>query len=161
MIVFLSVRFYRNNIQKEFLAEKDLTFAKAFETAQPMEMPSREDFNEVRIPPEVSINKINRFSSPRCPGQGSGICCAQNITHRNAGVKKKLIVIDARKRALSPISVPRIVNLTPRGMLRMSHSQMPLKAQWISVCTFSREKGKAGVDIKLSCYWRVRKSVWK
>ena len=64
MIVFLSVRFYRNNIQKEFLAEKDLTFAKAFETAQPMEMPNREDFNEVRIPPEVSINKLTVFPVP-------------------------------------------------------------------------------------------------
>ena len=102
MIVFLSVRFYRNNIQKEFLAEKDLTFAKAFETAQPMEMPNREDFNEVRIPPEVSINKINRFSSPRCPGQGSGICfcCAQNITHRNAGVKKKAHCYRCQKKGL-------------------------------------------------------------
>ena len=64
----------------------------------------------------------------------------KNITHRNPGVKQ-LNVIDARKRALSPICVLRIVNLTPRGMLRMSHSQMPLKARWISVYTFQREKG--------------------
>ena len=29
-----------------------------------MEMPNREDFNEVRIPPEVSINKLTVFPVP-------------------------------------------------------------------------------------------------
>ena len=49
--VFLSIRFYRHNIQKKLLAEKNLTFAKAFETAQPGELESKEEFHEVRIPP--------------------------------------------------------------------------------------------------------------
>ena len=116
---------------------------------------------------EFLLERFDKQNKPFFQSQVSrlGLRCLfslllKNITHRNPGVKQ-LNVIDSRRRALSPICVLRIVNLTPRGMLRMSHSQMPLEARWISVCTSLREKGKAGLDIKLRYYWRVRKSVWK
>lgn len=56
-----------------------MTFAKAFETALSMELANEKGLHEVRIPPEDSINKVNCFSSPKCPGKGSGDCfrCGQ------------------------------------------------------------------------------------
>ena len=56
-----------------------MTFAKAFETAQSMELANEKGLHEVRIPLEDSINKVNCFSGPKCPGKGSGDCfrCGQ------------------------------------------------------------------------------------
>ena len=50
-------------IQKKLLAERDLTFKKAFETAQSMELASKEDFRDTSVPVDDSVNKVGRYAS--------------------------------------------------------------------------------------------------
>ena len=42
-------------IQKKLLAERDLTFKKAFETAQSMELANKEDFRDTSVPVDNTI----------------------------------------------------------------------------------------------------------
>ena len=50
-------------IQKKLLAERDLTFKKAFETAQSMELANKEDFRDTSVPVDDSVNKVGRYAS--------------------------------------------------------------------------------------------------
>ena len=49
-------------IQKKLLAERDLTFKKAFETAQSMELANKEDFRDTSVPMDDTINKVGRYA---------------------------------------------------------------------------------------------------
>ena len=50
-------------IQKKLLAERDLTFKKAFETAQSMELANKEDFRDTSVPVDDTVNKVGRYAS--------------------------------------------------------------------------------------------------
>ena len=50
-------------IQKKLLAERDLTFKKAFETAQSMELANKEDFRHTSVPVDDTVNKVGRYAS--------------------------------------------------------------------------------------------------
>ena len=50
-------------IQKKLLAERDLTFKKAFETAQSMELANKEDFRDTNVPVDDTVNKVGRYAS--------------------------------------------------------------------------------------------------
>ena len=50
-------------IQKKLLAERDLTFKKAFETAQSMELANKEDFRHTNVPVDDTVNKVGRYAS--------------------------------------------------------------------------------------------------
>lgn len=76
-------------IQKKLLAERDLTFKKAFETVQSMEMANEEDVCDVSSPQDESLNKVSKFNnvvvniiniSHRCVG--SELCSASNVRER-------------------------------------------------------------------------------
>lgn len=66
-------------IQKKLLAERDLTFKKAFETAQSMEMANKEDFRDVSSPLDESVNKVSKFNNGKPPSDVRGGCfrCGQ------------------------------------------------------------------------------------
>ena len=49
-------------IQKKFLAERELTFKKAFETAQSMELANKED---IITTGDESVNKVGKVATPR------------------------------------------------------------------------------------------------
>ena len=46
------------------MAEKDLTFAKAFKTVQPKELANKEEFHEVRIPPVNQCGNVDQYPCP-------------------------------------------------------------------------------------------------
>ena len=50
-------------IQKKLLAERDLTFNKAFETVQYMELASKEDFRDTSVLVDDTVNKVGRYAS--------------------------------------------------------------------------------------------------
>ena len=50
-------------IQKKLLAERDLAFTKAFETAQSMELANKEDFRDTSVPVDDTVNKVGRYAS--------------------------------------------------------------------------------------------------
>ena len=52
-------------IQKKLLAGRDLTFKKAFETAQFMELTNKEHFRDTSVPVDDIVNKVGRYASSR------------------------------------------------------------------------------------------------
>ena len=50
-------------IKKKLLAERDLTFKKAFEIAQSMELANKDDFRDTRVPVDNTVNKVGRYAS--------------------------------------------------------------------------------------------------
>ena len=69
-------------IQKKLLTERDLTFKKAFETAQSMEMANKEDFRDVSSPLDESVNKVSKFNNGKPPSDGRGVCFHCGQRHR-------------------------------------------------------------------------------
>ena len=67
------------HIQKKLLAERELTFKKAFETAQSMELANKEDMRDVITTGDESVNKVDKVATPRRPQRESGSCfrCGQ------------------------------------------------------------------------------------
>ena len=51
-------------ILKKLFAEKDFTFKKAFETAQPSELSNKEDFRDTSVPVDDTVNKVGKYASP-------------------------------------------------------------------------------------------------
>ena len=49
-------------IQKKMLAERDLTFEKAFETGQSMELANKEDFRDNSVPVDDTVNKVGIYA---------------------------------------------------------------------------------------------------
>ena len=66
-------------IQKKLLTERDLTFQKAFEMAQSMELAIKEDFRNVSSPVDESVNKVGKFNSLKQLPDDRGVCfrCGQ------------------------------------------------------------------------------------
>ena len=68
-------------IQKKLLAEREFTFKKAFETAQSMELASKENFRDTSVPVDDTVNKVGRYASS---GHSTGDtvscfrCCGKN-----------------------------------------------------------------------------------
>ena len=55
-------------IEKLANSERDLTFKKAFETAQSMELANKEDFRQLfrdaSVPMNDTVNKVGKYGSP-------------------------------------------------------------------------------------------------
>ena len=92
-------------IQKKLLAERDLTFTKAFETAQSMELANKEDFRDTSVPVDDTVNKVGRYASSghstgdpmscfRCGGRHSPSGCwarsVQRYKRHNKGHLAKM-----------------------------------------------------------------------
>ena len=52
-------------IRNKLLAERELTFKKAFETAQSMELANKEDIRDVITAGDESVNKVDKVATPR------------------------------------------------------------------------------------------------
>ena len=74
-------------IQKRLLTERDLTFKKAFETAQSVELAIKEDFCDVSSSVDESVNKVGNFNLRR-PPDDCRVCFRCGIFHHLAGLKQ-------------------------------------------------------------------------
>jgi len=70
-------------IQKKLLAERDLTFKKALETVQSMEMANKEDYCDVSSPQDESVNKVSKFNNGKLSDVSGGCFrCGQHHQHQ-------------------------------------------------------------------------------
>ena len=77
-------------IQKKLLAERDLTFKKAFETAQSMELANKEDFRDVSVPVDT-VNKVGKYASPGQSHEGAVSCFRCGGKHSPSGCWAKSV----------------------------------------------------------------------
>ncbi|XP_044167171.1 uncharacterized protein K02A2.6-like [Acropora millepora] len=73
------------HIQKKLLAERELTFKKAFETAQSMELANKEDMRDVITTGDESVNKVDKVATLRRPQRESGNCFRCGQKHAPSG----------------------------------------------------------------------------
>ena len=78
-------------IQKKLLAERDLTFKKAFETAQSMELANKEDFRDVSVPVDDTVNKVGKYASPGQSHEGAVSCFRCGGKHSPSGCWAKSV----------------------------------------------------------------------
>ena len=69
------------HIQKKLLAERELTFKKAFETAQSIELANKEDMRDVITTGDESVNRVDKVATPRRPQRESGSCFRYGQKH--------------------------------------------------------------------------------
>ena len=86
-------------IQKKLLTERELTFKKAFETAQSMELAIKEDFRDVSSSVDESVNKGGNFNWKQ-PPDDCGVCFRCGQRHLHLAVLKQCSVTSVRKEGI-------------------------------------------------------------
>ena len=143
-------------IQKNLLAERELTFKKALETMQSMELANKEDIRDVITTGDESVNKVDKVATPRRPQGESGSCFRCGQKHASA---RPHSVTDEKERVLLPRCAIRNVMLTARAMLRMFRGQIVLMMKYVVLgCILSPLRISVDRVIKSSCCWRANQS---
>ena len=166
-------------IRKKLLAERELIFKKAFETAQSMELANKEDIRDVIMAGDESVNKVDKVATPRRSQGKSGSffrcgrkhapseCCCK--TARCYRCKKRVILPScAIRNVILILGDPGAVSgggkkaLRARVMLRMFRSQIVLLMKCVFLgCVLSPLQISVDRFIKSSCCWRANQSEWK
>ena len=88
------------HIQKK-LSEGELTFKKAFETAQSMELANKEDIRDVFTTGDESVKKVDKVATSRRPQRESDSCfnCDKSMLRQSAGARPHSVT-DVKKEVI-------------------------------------------------------------
>ena len=119
--LFVDSKTYKS--RRELLAERELTSKKAFETAQSLELATKEDIRDVITTGVEPVNKVAKVATSRRPQGESGSCfrCGQKHARSECWCKTAQCY-RCKKRVILPRCVIRNVMLATRVMLRMFRS---------------------------------------
>ena len=102
-------------IEKLANSERDLTFKKAFETAQSMELANEEDFRQLfrdaSVPMDDTVNKVGKYGSPGHSNEEPWVVfvVVKHILHQDAGPGRFNV-------ASSTLKVTLLICATGKGM---------------------------------------------
>ena len=119
-------------IRTKLLAERELIFKKAFETAQSMELVNKEDIRDVITAGDESVNKVDKVATPRrSQGKsGSFFRCGRKHAPSECWCKTARCY-RCKTRVILPSCAIRNVILRARVMLRMFRSQIVLLMKYV------------------------------